>query len=139
MNGGTAVSDETTEEPRHRDGSLARVANLILSGWLVVSSLAWDAPGPARINGVVVGYLAFVFSTVATLADGVRTLNTLLGAWLLASAWVLPSALLMMRLDAALVGALLLAFSLVTRRGSFGPPPLRTFLRELEPHSGRAR
>ncbi|HVO20143.1 MAG TPA: hypothetical protein VMU15_12855 [Anaeromyxobacter sp.] len=124
---------------RHPDGLWARAGNIVLSGWLVVSALAWDAGGPGRINALLVGYLAFVFSTVATLADGVRVLNTLLGSWLLASVWVLPSAPPLMRLNTALVGACLLVFSLISRRGAIGPPPVRALLHELEPPSARER
>ena len=124
---------------RHPDGLWARAGNIVLSGWLVVSAIAWDAGAPSRINALVVGYLAFVFSTVATLADGVRTLNTLLGSWLLVSVWVLPSALPLMRLNTALVGACLIVFSLVSRRGAIGPPPVRALLHELEPPPARER
>ena len=124
---------------RHPDGLWARAGNIVLSGWLVVSAIAWDPGAPSRINALVVGYLAFVFSTVATLADGVRTLNTLLGSWLLVSVWVLPSALPLMRLNTALVGACLIVFSLVSRRGAIGPPPVRALLHELEPPSARER
>lgn len=117
---------------RHPDGLWARAGNLLLSGWLVISSFAWDAGGPARIDAVVVGYLVFVFSVVSTVVDEVRALNTLLGAWLLASVWLFPPARALMRWNTALVGVAMLLLSLVSRRGGIGAPPLRALLRDLD-------
>ncbi len=72
---------------RPPDGLWARAAALLASGWLIVSALAWER-GTPRIDGVVVGYLVFVFSMVATVVDEVRLLNTALGLWMLVTAWV---------------------------------------------------
>lgn len=121
------------ERDEMRDGLWARAANMLLGGWLVVSGLARDVGAAARTDALVVGYLAFVFSTIAVVADGVRALTTLLGAWLLASVWLFPPAHELMRLNTALVGAGMVLLSLVGRRGRLRPLPLRTLLQELEP------
>lgn len=115
-----------------RDGLWARAANMLLGGWLVVSGLAWDVGAAARTDALVVGYLVFVLSTIAIVADGVRALTTLLGGWLLASVWVFPPAHELMRLNTALIGAGMVLLSLVGRRGRLRPLPLRTLLQELE-------
>jgi hypothetical protein len=104
----------------------------LLSGWLVVSAFAWDTGGRARIDAAVVGYLVFVFSTLATLIDEIRVLNTLLGAWLFISVWMVPPAHVLMRWNTALVGLAILLLSLVSDRGRVRPPPLRTLLHDLE-------
>jgi hypothetical protein len=137
------LSGETEGTKQHGDGLWAQTGNLLLSGWLVVSAVAWDAGNPARINALVVGYFVFVFSAVGTVVDGVRALNTLLGLWLLASVWVFPATLALMRWNTALLGAIMLVLSLVlslvSRRGLIRPPPLMTLLRELESPSAHAR
>jgi len=117
---------------RHQDGLWARAGNLLLSGWLVFSGLAWDVGKQARIDALVVGYLVFVFSVVATVIDEVRALNTLLGVWLLMSVWLLPPAHALMRWNTALVGLAMLLLSLVSSRGRLRPPSLRALLRDLE-------
>jgi hypothetical protein len=126
------VFTETEGRTRHQDGLWARAGNLLLSNWLVVSAIAWDVAGsPARINALVVGYLAFTISIAGIVIDGVRALNTLLALWLLASVWVFPATLALMRWNTALMGAIMLTLSLVSRRGVVRPPPLKTLLREL--------
>jgi hypothetical protein len=116
---------------RHRDGLWARTANLLLSGWLVVSAFAWEQ-GAARTNAAVVAYLVFVLTTVAAALDEVRALNTLLGLWLVASAWLLPSASVPMRCSTTAVGAAVAVLSLVGKGGELRRPPLRALLARLE-------
>jgi hypothetical protein len=99
----------------------------------VVSAIAWDTAGnPARINALVIGYLVFTTSTVGIVVDSARALNTLLGVWLLASVWVFPPTLALMRWNTGLLGAMMLVLSLVSRRGVVRPPPLKTLLRQIE-------
>ncbi len=116
---------------RPPDGLWARAAALLASGWLIVSALAWER-GTPRIDGVVVGYLVFVFSMVATIVDEVRLLNTALGLWLLVTAWVWPAKSLAMRGNETLVGAAVVLLSLVSNRGALGPASARRFLARLE-------
>ncbi len=126
------------EQLRHPDGLWARTANLLLSGWLVVSAFAWDGGG-SLVNGAVVGYLVFVFTLLATAFDGLRALNTLLGLWLLVSVWVLPPASALMRFNTAGVAVLMVLISLVSSRGGVHRPPVRTFVERLEGHSLHVR
>ncbi len=116
---------------RPPDGLWARAAALLASGWLVVSALAWERGAP-RIDGVVVGYLVFVFSIVATAVDEVRLLNTALGAWMLVTAWVWPAKALPMRLNETLVGVAVVLLSLVANRGGLRPASARRLLTRLE-------
>jgi len=126
------VASKGNLPPRHPDGLWARAGNLLLGGWLVISGLAWDAQKQVRIDALVVGYLVFVFSIVATVIDDVRALNTLLGIWLLMSAWLLPPTHALMRWNTAVVGLAMLLLSLVSSRGGLRPPSLRALLRDLE-------
>lgn len=123
----------------HGDGLWARAGNLLLGGWLIISALAWDITAPARTDALVVGYLVFVLSVVATLADGVRALNTVLGVWLVASTWIFPPQHALMRLNTVAVGVAIAALSLIGRRGRIRPLPLRTLLHELEPPNPHLR
>lgn len=116
---------------RPPDGLWARAAALLASGWLIVSALAWERGSP-RIDGVVVGYLVFVFSMVATIVDEARLLNTVLGCWLLITAWVWPAKSLAMRLDETLVSVVVVLLSLVSNRGELRPASPRRFLVRLE-------
>ena len=125
------AEEEEVEVVRHPDGLWARTANLLLSGWLVVSAFAWDG-GASRVNAAVVGYLVFVFTLLATAFDGVRALNTVLGLWLLVSVWLVPPAGALMRFHTGGVAVLVLLLSLVSTRGGVRRPPLRTFLERLE-------
>ncbi len=121
----------------HPDGLWARTANLLLSGWLVVSAFAWDG-GATRVNAAVVGYLVFVFTLLATAFDGIRALNTLLGVWLLVSVWLLPPHGALMRFNTGGVAVLIVLLSLVSSRGGVRRPPVRTFVERLEGHQGHA-
>jgi len=116
------VSVEEQRRMRHRDGLWARTANLLLSGWLIVSAFAWDGAGPPRIDAALVGYLVFVCTIVATVVDGARVLNTLLSLWLVLSVWLFPATHPAMRLNTLLVGSAMFLFSLVSTRGRVGPP-----------------
>jgi uncharacterized membrane protein len=107
----------------HRDGLWARAANLLLAGWLMVSAFALRPGHTGRVNALLMGYLVFVFALVATSVDGVRLLNTLLGLWLLTSAWILPMTD-GMRWSTGLVGAAVVTLSLVSKAGRFAPAQL---------------
>lgn len=113
------------------DGLWARAANLLVSGWLIVSAFAWERGSP-RIDGVVVGYLVYVFSMVATAIDEARAVTTALGAWLLVTAWIWPAKAPAMRWNEALIGVAVILLSLVSNRGRLGAPPLRRLLALLE-------
>lgn len=117
---------------RPPDGLWARAATLLVSGWLIVSAFAWER-GVPRIDGAVVGYLVFVFSMVATVIDEVRVLNTVLGAWLVVTAWVWPAKAPLMRVNETLIGAAVVLLSMVTNAGAFRTASLRRFLSRLEP------
>jgi hypothetical protein len=116
---------------RPSDGLWARAAALLVSGWLIVSAIAFERGSP-RIDGVVVGYLVFVCSMVATAIDEVRVLNTALGVWMLVTAWVWPAKVVTLRLNETLVGVAIGLLSLVSNRGALRPPSLRRFLARLE-------
>jgi hypothetical protein len=122
----------------HRDGLWARAANLLASGWLIVSGFAWEHAAP-RTNAAVVGYLVFVIAVVATTFDEIRSLNTVLGLWLVVSAWVLPGGTLVLRGNTALIGLVIVALSLVTKSGALRPPSLRALVARLEPHEAPGR
>jgi hypothetical protein len=115
----------------HRDGGWARVANLLASGWLIVSAFAWER-GASRTNAAVVGYLVFILTILATTFDDVRAANTILGLWLAVSAWFLPGAPILMRWNTAALGAAVATLSLVSGSGAIRPP-LRALLARLEP------
>ena len=125
------MTGEGEREYRHPDGLWARTANLLLSGWLLVSAFAWDR-GASRVDAAVVGYLVFVFSLLATTFDGIRALNTVLGVWLLISIWLLPPAGALMRFNTGAVAVLIVLLSLVSSRGGVHRAPVRTFLGRLE-------
>ncbi len=125
--------EEDRTQVRHPDGLWARTANLLLSGWLVISAFAWDG-GATRVNAAVVGYLVFVFTLLATAFDGIRALNTLLGVWLLVSVWLLPPSGALMRFNTGGVAVLVVLLSLISSRGGLHRPPVRTFVERLEGH-----
>lgn len=72
----------------HRAGP--RAANFILGLWLLASSFEWAHTGVQTTNGAVVGALSIVVSLLAIRLEGLRWVDTALGAWLLVSTWALP-------------------------------------------------
>jgi hypothetical protein len=120
----------TVESTRitHPDGLWARAGNLLLAGWLVVSALALQPGGPARVDALTVGSLVYVFGVASIGVDGARLLNALLGLWLVAAAWLFQDTRAM-RWSTVRVGAGVACLSLVSREGAFRPPRLRLLAR----------
>lgn len=73
-------------------GSTARIVNIILGVWLVISAFAWPHSPSQMTNTWVMGALAVVFALIAMFASPqARHLNTAVAVWLFISAFALPS------------------------------------------------
>ena len=68
----------------------ARITNIALGLWLVLSALAWPHSEPQRTNTWIVGALCIVFELVAFFRPMARYLSTVISVWLFISAWALP-------------------------------------------------
>lgn len=69
----------------------ARVINVVLGVWLVVSAFLWTHSAEQMNNGWIVGVLATACALVAMRVPEVRYLNTVLAVWLFISVWALPT------------------------------------------------
>jgi hypothetical protein len=109
---------------------MARVLNLMLAGWLLLSAFLWSHSGAQFWNALLGGILVALFAWLATgKAPNARFANTLVGAWLMLSTFYLPSLRQATVWNHMMVGALVLVLSLVaTSLGTAGPsrrrPPL---------------
>jgi len=69
----------------------ARIINVILGIWLVISAFVWPHTYAQTTNTWIVGALVVAFSLVAMRVPEVRYLNTVLAVWLFISVWALPT------------------------------------------------
>ncbi len=99
-----------------RDGSWARVANLMLGGWLFVSAFLWDHSNGQRANAAIVGFLVFASALGAVTSAQLRLVNTALAMWLFVSTLALPGAGAGTQWNNALVALAVFLFSLVAPR-----------------------
>ncbi len=67
-----------------------RILNVMAGIWLFVSAFVWDHASAQRINTATVGVLSTAIAVTAMRIPRFRWLNTLLSAWLFASALILP-------------------------------------------------
>ena len=72
------------------DFTTARIVNIILGIWLVVSAFLWPHSYAQMNNAWIVGVLCVAFALVAMRVPEARYLNTLLAVWLFISVWALP-------------------------------------------------
>lgn len=69
---------------------LARVFNLLLGQWLIISAFVWPHEHPQLENTIVVGVLCSAIAFFAVIHPPVRRWNMLLAVWLIASTWAMP-------------------------------------------------
>ena len=109
-------------------GTWARSLNVLLGAWLFISDFAWRHGQAAGTNTWITGLLAVAFALWALWMPAMRWWNTLLGAWVVIAAIVLPHIAAGTRWNNIIVGALILLISLVPseplpdRRVPVGPP-----------------
>jgi O-antigen ligase len=89
----------TTQSPAGRGpaapgihgGEIARLVNVVLGLWLIVSAFAWDHAPAQMTNAWLVGVCMSLAALLALFTDArIRIFNTLLAMWLFVSVWVLP-------------------------------------------------
>ncbi|KYF83465.1 hypothetical protein BE20_40400 [Sorangium cellulosum] len=97
-----------------RTGNLmARIVNVVLGFWLLLSAVLWPHSHAQRTNTWVLGLLCMVFAITAMLAPAVRYLNTVLAVWLFISCWALPTVSLGTIWNNALVAIAIFIASLI--------------------------
>lgn len=114
----------------------------VLALWLLISPWALDfsLEAPATRNAVIVGavLLALEVVTLSAFRTWEEWANILIGAWLALSAFLLPLASIVARLDFILVGAIVVGLALFElwdlRRGSAAETPRGP----RNPRSGRS-
>jgi hypothetical protein len=95
----------------------ARLVNVVLGVWLVISAFAWPHSHAQRTNAWILGVLCVAFELTALVEPPARYLSTVLGAWLVLSAWALPTSSLWTLWNSALVGIAIFFVSLAPPRG----------------------
>ena len=95
----------------------ARLVNVVLGIWLVISAFAWPHSEAQRMNAWILGVLCVAFALAALFEPTARYLNTVLSAWLLVSAWALPTVSLGTMWNSALVAIAIFFVSLAPPRG----------------------
>jgi len=90
-------------------------ASWILGGWLIISpwALRFNLDDTATRNAVIVGFLIVIVEVVelSVFRDWEEWINVALGAWLLASPWVLGISNPAAMADVLAVGLLVLALA----------------------------
>lgn len=94
----------------------ARLVNLVLGVWLVLSAFAWPHSRAQMTNTWLSGLLAVVFELTAFYEPAVRYLTTVLAVWLFVSSWALREASLGTLWNNAFVAIVLFFVSLVPMR-----------------------
>jgi hypothetical protein len=97
-------------------GIWARVLNVVLGAWLVVSDLVWRHGEAASTNTWICGLLVIAFALWALWMPRMRYWNTLLGAWLIFAAFVLEHFSSGTRWNNVILGGVILLVSLVPGR-----------------------
>ncbi|AKU92523.1 SPW repeat domain-containing protein [Vulgatibacter incomptus] len=70
----------------------ARIVNMILGAWLLISAFAWYHPPGQRLVTALVGIAIFVVAGLSAFVPNLRLLNTAIALWLFISAFIFPSA-----------------------------------------------
>jgi hypothetical protein len=96
----------------------ARLVNVVLGVWLVISAFAWPHSYAQQTNTWILGLLCVVFALVAFYDPVVRYLNTVLATWLFISCWALPQLSLGTLWNNALVAIAIFFVSLLPMRTS---------------------
>lgn len=68
----------------------ARIVDLLVGVWLIVSAFLWPHAGEQFDNACTVGALTAAISAAAFVRPPARYVNSVLAVWLLVSTWVLP-------------------------------------------------
>jgi hypothetical protein len=102
----------------------ARVANVILGLWLVVSTLVFRDTKYQAINDMVSGILVIAFAMTSALSwKSARLFNMILGGWLMVNAIFVHHVSVAAAWNQGLVGYLVLAFAVVPRTRGLQPSP----------------
>jgi hypothetical protein len=102
----------------------ARVVNILLGSWLLVSAFLWPHVPPQFRNSWSVGALCIVVATLARSVPTLRYGNTILGLWLTVTTLLGPAASALTTWNNVLVGVAIAVFSLFSGRpGGVGPSP----------------
>lgn len=104
----------------------ARIANVVLGLWLIVSTLLFRETKYQAINDLASGILIVAFALTSAFSwKTARLFNMVIGAWLLANAIFVHHGSLSADWNQGLVGYLVLGFAVVPRRrtGGFQPSP----------------
>lgn len=93
----------------------ARILNAALGIWLMAAPAVLGYGAPAEVNDRIVGPVVTTFAIVAIAGATrpVRRVNTVAGVWLLLAPWILGYGAVETRINDMVVGAFVIAFSLV--------------------------
>jgi len=102
-----------------------RMINVLLGGWLLISSFLWEHSSAQVTNSWLVGVAAVIVAAIAASVDGARYLNVLLAIWLFIAAFALPHASIGTVVNDIVVAVAMLAMSLLPSRRAAAPEPRR--------------
>ncbi len=104
---------------KNRDSQLARLFEIVLGIWVLGSSLLFADTDEQLVSNVISGAVIVVASLVAAFAlPKMRYVTGLAGAWLIVSAFVLPSVNDGAMWNAAIMGVLTVGLSTVPNHGA---------------------
>lgn len=69
----------------------ARIANVVLGFWLLMSAFAWPHSLAQETNTWIVGIVIGVVALIGMRTEAIRFINTAVSIWLFISALVLPT------------------------------------------------
>jgi hypothetical protein len=95
------------------DFTTARIVNIILGVWLVVSAFLWPHSYAQMNNTWIVGVLCVAFALVAMRVPEARYFNTVLAVWLFISVWALPARTMTTQWNNAIVAIAIFLVSLL--------------------------
>jgi hypothetical protein len=72
-------------------GGVARVLNVVVGAWVVLSAFIWHHTVPSRSNTWICGVLVMIFSLVALRAPRARFLTTAVAVWFFITSFTVPT------------------------------------------------
>ena len=99
----------------------ARIANIILGVWLVLSSFIWRDTAAEFANAWIVGVVIVLVSLAAFWAPNLRHVNCAMAGWLFLSAWWMRWQRTATFWNTVVVAVLVFAFSLIPTPGESEP------------------
>lgn len=100
---------------------LARFINILIAMWVIVAAFSYKPPVSQFVSMLIVGVLVMAFEALAFFSNRLRFVDTIVGAWLVLSAFVLPTGSDFVLWNNFFCGVAIVVLSMVRSRVKTGP------------------